>query len=226
MMPKSKFNKGLTLRILALIPLAFILFIGVTRVNGQDKSNVVVAVEPVKMNVLYLGIDNPVKIAASGYESSDLTVSVENGKIIGENGEYIIRPIRAGLAIVTVSSNGSEIQKTTFRVNLVPNPVAMIAGRNGGLISKNELLNQDKVLVMMSDFDFDLNFEIVEYSLYTLAEAGFIREFKSNSNEITEEQKALIEKLKAGEKVYLQDIKCKGPDGSIRELGAINFEVY
>ncbi len=225
-MTQSKFNQPSKLRIMALIPLAIILLIRVSRVNAQNNSNVVIAVEPVKMNVFYLGLDNPIKVAASGYEASDLTVTIDNGRIYGENGEYIIRPFRPGSAIVTVSSNGKEIQKTTFRVKLVPNPVAMIAGRNGGYVSKNEFLKQDKVLVMMADFDFDLNFEIVEFTVSSGAEAEYKPEFKSNSNKITEAQKELIEQLLPGDKVYLQDIKCKGPDGSIRELEALTFEIY
>ena len=86
MMTKSKLNHGSKLKLWILIPLAAILFTGVACINGKNRSHVVTAVAPVKMNVLYLGLDNPVKIAASGYDASELTVTMENGRISGENG--------------------------------------------------------------------------------------------------------------------------------------------
>ena len=224
MMTKSKLNHGSKLKLWILIPLAAILFTGVACINSKNRSHVVTAVAPVKMNVLYLGLDNPVKIAASGYDASELTVTMENGRISGENGEYIIRPIQPGMATVTVICKGKEIQKTTFRVKNVPNPHATIAGRNGGIISKDLLLKQEELRVEMGDFDFDLNFEVTEFTVSAVIK-GFVREFNSKSNQITDNQKNLIKVIKPGQKVYFQDIKCKGPDGTIRDLSPIALNI-
>lgn len=223
MMTKIKFNQHSKLRLLALLPLATVLFLGVACVNGKDKTDVVTAVEPVKMNVLYLGIDNPVKIAASGYDARDLTATVDNGKIIGENGEYIIQPGKLGTVTVTVSSNGKEIQKTTFRVKFIPDPAIAVAGKKGGDITKQELLNANDVVVVM-DSDLDISFDVVEFNVMTLKD-GIVYEQKSNSNKITENQKEIIEKTSDGSSVYFQDINCKGPDGVVRRMPAIAFKI-
>ncbi|MBN1927340.1 MAG: hypothetical protein JW798_16010 [Prolixibacteraceae bacterium] len=223
MMTKIKFNQHSKLRLLALIPLATVLFFGVACVNGKNKTKVVTAVEPVKMNVLYLGVDNPVKIAASGYDARDLTATIDNGIITGENGEFIIQAKRLGTAIVTVSSKGREIQKTTFRVKPVPDPVAAVAGNKGGNITKQELLNA-KDIVVVTNFDFDVSFDVVEFNVITLID-GFVYEQKSNSNKITEKQKEIIAKIKDGTPVYFQDIKCKGPDGTVRKMPVVAFRV-
>ena len=223
MMTKIKFNQHSKLRILALIPLAVVLFAGVACVNGKNKTKVVTAVEPVKMNVLYLGVDNPVKIAASGYDARDLTTTIDNGIITGENGEFIIQPKRLGTAIVTVSSKGREIQKTSFRVKPVPEPAIAVAGKTGGNITKQELLNASGVVVVM-DLDFDISFDVVEFNVMTLKD-GVVYEQKSNSNTITEKQKEIIAKTSDGSSVYFQDIKCKGPDGTVRNMPAIAFKI-
>jgi hypothetical protein len=224
MMTKIKFNQHSKFRLLTLIPLATVLFLGVACVNRKDKPNVVTAVEPVRMNVLYIGIDNPVKIAASGYDARDLTAIVDNGSITGENGEYIIRPRQQGKAIVTVSRNGKEIQKTSFRVKLVPDPVATVAGKRGGYITKQELLNANGVMAVMENFDFDLSFDIVEFNVATPIN-GFVHPQKSNTNKFTGKQKEIIAKLKEGSLLFFSDIKCKGPDGNVRSMPDIGFRI-
>lgn len=52
----------------------------------------VVTVSLVKMNFMYLGVDKPIQIAVSGYEASEIEASVVKGSLLGENGEYIVRP--------------------------------------------------------------------------------------------------------------------------------------
>lgn len=230
MMTKSKFNHGSKLRILALIPLATILFIAVACVNGQDKSNIVTAVEPVRMNVLYIGVDNPIKIAASGYAASDLFVSIDNGTISGKNGEYVIRPKEQGSAVVTVSSNGKEIQKTTFRVKVVPDPIAAIKCKNdlktSGGISIKELLEDKKITVLMRNFDFDLSFEVVSFVMSsTVPNSLTVREEISNSNNFSNQQIDLINSLIVNQKLMIEEIIIKGPDGVKRKLSPMVFTI-
>ncbi len=224
MMTKSKFNQGSKLRILVLIPVATILFVAVACVNGQDNSKVVTAVEPVRMNVLYIGVDNPIKIAASGYNASDLTATIDNGTISGKDGEFIIRPDKTGSAIVTVSNSGNKIQETTFRVKSVPNPVAKVAGLKGGNISKHDLVKAGDIQAVMENFDFDLNLKVEGFLVSTVID-GYLYEYKSNSNKITEEQKGIIAKTKEGSKVYFEEIKYLAPDGVEKDIPTVAFKI-
>lgn len=224
MMTKQKTNQKTKLKIAALLPLAAILFLAVACVNGRNKTNVVTAVEPVRMNVLYIGVDNPIKIAASGYEPSELLVSIDNGTISGTNGEYTIHPKQRGPAVITVSCKGKEIQKTTFRVKYIPDPVAKIGGKRNDSVDKGYLLKQEQVTADIENFDFDASFDIVGFTvsayIHKIAE-----EYISESGKITPEQRSLIEKLESGGIVYFQDIKCKGSDGMIRNLSTVYFKI-
>lgn len=223
-MTQRNFNQRSKLSLLALLPLSAVLFIGVACVNGQKKAPVVAAIAPVKMNVLYIGIDNPMRIAVSGYDASDLTVTVENGSISGENGEYVIHPRRPGKSLVTVSCDGKEIQKTEFRVKRVPDPTALAGGKRGGDIDSQELAKMDRIYVTLENFDFDLSFEVVGFKMVTM-QNGTLTETVSSSSLITDEQKRILSKCQKGDKLYFQDIKAKGPDGSIRRMQAIAFNV-
>jgi hypothetical protein len=234
MMTKSKFNHKTKLKILTLVPLAAVLFLGVACVNGQNKNNVVTAVAPVKMNVLYLGVDNPMAIATSGYETSDLNVSIDNGTITGSNGNYIVRPDHPGSALISVSSKGKVIQKTEFRVKVVPNPVAAIKVLSGdvpdykseGEISKKELLTADGVVAMMQNFDFDLSFKVVSFVMSaTVPDSYTVREEISKSNKFSNSQIDLIKSLVKNQKLTFEEIKVIGPDGKLRKLSPMVFTI-
>jgi hypothetical protein len=207
-----------------LVPATIVIFLVVACVKGNMHPNVVTAVEPVRMNVLYIGVDNPIRIAASGYQASDLTVSIDNGIITGENGEYTIRPKQLNKAIVTVSSHGKEIQKSTFRVKSIPDPVLYVGGKRGGNVDKDFLMKQQEVKAQLENFDFDASFDIVEFTVSATLE-GFTKDIISKSGKITPEQRDLIfAKLKPGIAVIFQDIKCKGPDGIVRSISPIAFK--
>jgi hypothetical protein len=228
MMTKPKFGQQTNLRFLTILPLTILLFTGVACINGQKtdgEKKTVAAVAPTKMNVLYLGLDNPMSIAVSGYDASELRVEVDsNGRILGENGSYIIRPIRPGTLKIFVYADNNLVSETHFRVKTVPDPVVKVAGKKGGTISKEELLNAGKVIVDMENFDFDLSFDIAEFTVAAVIE-GYVEEYKSTSATFTKEQVDLIEKLKPEGRVYIQEIKARGPDGALRALNTIVFKI-
>jgi gliding motility-associated protein GldM len=47
-----------------------------------------VVVSPTKMNVLYMGVPNPISVSAPGVAASNLHVSISSGSLSGSNGSY------------------------------------------------------------------------------------------------------------------------------------------
>jgi hypothetical protein len=113
-----------------------------------------------------------------------------------------------------------------FRVKTVPNPVVKVANKHGGSIERSKLLNAAIVEVQMENFDFDLSFEVVGFTVGNQQPDGHIEEYKSNSARFTQEQKKLIKEVSRGFPIYLKDIKVKAPDGSVRDLGQLVFTVW
>jgi gliding motility-associated protein GldM len=187
-----------------------------------------VVVSPTKMNVFYLGVDNPVDVSVAGVQPDQISISVTNARHVKDGDSYIIRPIRPGNAFVVVSANIEgklrEMGRKEFRVKTVPNPVAMVNNQKGGAISQGVLLAQLGVSAEMENFDFDLKFTITEFTVSAVVQ-GFVREYTSKSNRLTPDQKSLIKNLSRGNNVYIQDIKAVGPDGSTRNLSTINFKL-
>ena len=201
----------------------------------KDKYRVIkpnVVISPVKMNVFYESVDNPVKISVPGVPSGDLMVSITNCSKRKSGDIFIVRPNpgKAGLkSTVTVSAkiNGKvrRIGSSEFRIKRVPDPIAMVAGKTDGKIKKNLLLAQRAVFAEMGDdFDFDLEFKVTGFTV-SIIKGGYLQDARSRSNKFTQEQMDLIKTVGRGGRVFIEGIKAVGPDKTPRKLNSITFIV-
>lgn len=227
MMNNEKITRKSVVRLLMLIPVTILLFLSISCVNSQsnEKNDVVAAIAPTKMNVMYLGIENPINIAISGYESSALKVEIpeDEGSIKGENGNYIVIPKKAGLLTVTVKAKNEKIKEAKFRVKSIPQPFAVVNRQRGGEITKQDLLKQKEIFVFLENFDFDVKFDVTGFDISTVNDEGYTISASSESNKITQGQLELIKSAKSRSKIIFDNIKAKGPDGSIKSLSPLVF---
>lgn len=188
-----------------------------------------VVVSATKMNVFYKGVPNPVSVSAPGFTMANIRATVDNGSLVKEGEGYIARPKVIG-KVANVLVEGKldgqwrRLKTVGFRVKPIPDPVAMVAGKNSGSINKNLLAMQSGVDAVMDNFDFDLKFKIKSFTVSTQVK-GFTKDEKSTSDYFTKAQLRLLKGLRKNQKVYIEDIKAVGPDGSIRNLPAISFRV-
>ncbi len=183
-----------------------------------------VTVAPTKMNVFYLGVDNPVDISVAGVKPELVSVGITNGKIIKRGNSYIVNPRRRGNSNVTVYATIDGVKRQMgikeFRVKQVPDPVGKVMGKKSGGIGKQELLAQIGVEADLENFVFDIKYRVTQFTVSASIQ-GFRKDEISKSYKFTEAQKNLIESLPKGKKVYIEEIKAVGPDGSTRSLPAI-----
>ena len=199
-----------------------LLFVSISCINDQkQKEEIVAAIAPTKMNIMYIGVENPLDVAVSGYKAEEIKVNVTNGVIKGGNGKYVVGVRSPGIVKVTVTSKGDTIKEMDFKVKNVPDPLVRLAGKwDNCSISKKAILENPVMDAYMPNFEFDLSFEIIEFTLSTVHK-GHNRDLKSNSSRLSEEQIALIKELENGTKIYITDIKALGPDGNPRPLSTI-----
>ncbi len=187
-----------------------------------------VVVSPTKMNLFYIGVENPVDISVAGVAPDKVFADITNGTITRSKDAWIVRPRRPGNSFVIVSAeiDGTkrEVDRKEFRVKTVPTPQAMVNNQTGGAINKNVLLAQTGVAAVMENFEFDLTFTVTEFKVLTIVQ-GFVREAKSENNNFTPRQYEIIRGLSKGSPLYIQDIKAVGPDGGVRNLQTINFKI-
>ncbi|MEI6141818.1 MAG: gliding motility protein GldM [Mariniphaga sp.] len=186
-------------------------------------------VSPTRMNVFYLGLDNPVSISVPGISANNLIPTITNGTIQKGPDGYFVRPDKIGVDCkITVSAmidgQSKEIGTTPFRVKKVPDPLAYVAGKMEGLISKSELLAQQGIFAKIPDFDFEMKFTVQSFSVST-SKGGFVIDEPAKGNKFTKEQINLFNALNKGSRLYIESIVVKGDDGTTRSLPPINFKI-
>lgn len=189
------------------------------------------SVSPDKMNVFYIGVDNPVTITAAGVAPSDLSPSLQGGTLSKSSGpgQYVVRVSGGTQATVNVGAkingNNQNMGSFKFRVKRVPDPVAYFAGKKGDdKISKGELTVTQGVMAKLENFDFDLKFDIKSFDI-TMSVNGGIASLSSNSNRITAEQATLLKNAKTGSRVFIENVRAMGPDGVMRKIPGVNLKV-
>ena len=189
--------------------------------QGTSQDAVVAATN---MNVLYLGIANPVEVAVPGVLSDNINVTLSNGTIKKVSNGWEVFPSNTGESVFTISVNGIKVADKTFRVKTIPFPVAVFAGKNVGAVSKTEALKVETLEARLPDFDWDINFKINSFSLLMSDESGDRMEF-AKDNLITERMKSLLTSLQRGQTIAFKDIKATGPDGRIVALNPIILKI-
>ncbi len=183
-----------------------------------------VSVSPTKMNVFYIGVDNPVEITAAGTPADKVSASMTSGTIRKNGGsKYTVKVSRVGKTKVNVSANGKHLGTKEFRVKSLPSPITTIgrAGTDyykGGRIPKSTLLALSGINATMENFDFALNYRITEFTVVCTI-GGFDKVAKSTSRKFTPKQKSIIRQAKKKTRVILERVKARGPDGKNRKIG-------
>lgn len=183
-------------------------------------------VSPDKMNVLYIGVDNPVSISAPGIAKEKLKVSMEGGQISGSAGHYIARVSSIGNATVTVSGDlgsgkSQVLGSTSFRVKRIPPPKAVFGGKSGGSTSTANIKAQDRIFAKLDNFDFDAKFNITRFTLIVLKPRQDAIIKAATGNALTADMHAALNNVTPGSTVYFKDIIAVGPDGVQQEVDPI-----
>jgi len=188
-------------------------------------------VSPTKMNVFYRGVENPVSISVAGYSASNIQPSMSNGSLTRSKDGYVVKPGPGQTATVSVTVTNPDGSKKAmpgveFRVKNVPNPTPYFAGHgvNDNTVKRNELLAAQGVIAKMENFEFDLKFDVVSYTVSTTIAGNFL-EKPCSGPALSADAKAVLERVKSGQKIFIENIKARGPDGTVRNLGALSFKV-
>jgi gliding motility-associated protein GldM len=189
-------------------------------------------VAPLRMNVFYLGVENPVSITAPGISSDAIHPSITAGKLYKKGRNWVVKikkPVPGNKVYVSATAmiDGKNVLlgRSAFRIKRVPSPTAEIAGRTNGQIGKNTLLAARAIIPNMKDFLFDnYYFKVVSFSFATILNGDWLQ-YNIKGNTFTPEAIKLIRSAKHKQKFFFENIQAVGPDGSIRTLNPISLEI-
>jgi gliding motility-associated protein GldM len=163
-----------------------------------------------KMNVFYMGVDNPVTIGSpTGWDKT--TVSMTNGTISGNGSARVVRVSAIGKASITVVA---DKKPTTFefRVKKIPDPVFKV-GSGKVRMPAVEFKSQQFCRADLENFDFDLRFNIVGATVY-FSGANFpnVATYSLQGNNLSG-MASFMSRCGPGSVITFDNVRVQGPDG-------------
>ncbi len=175
-----------------------------------------------KMNVLYVAEDNPVTISGGSVGAEKVHVSFSNGTISKTTGdEYNVVPTTPGDGQIIVDANGKKYP-FDMRVKYLPNPEGFVGSHQGGVVSAAEFRAIGGVLARLNNSEFQSGFAVIDYNLAATINGQFL-EAPNTGPRWTGQAASLVERCVPGTHVFIENLRCKGKDGRIRELPPMIF---
>ncbi len=183
------------------------------------------AVSADKMNVFYIGVDNPVSISAP---MPNFTASAPGLSKSGKG--WVMRPKKRGtvnIVVTGIDTDGSKkpLGKVEFRCKRIPDPKSYCAGKSGSdNIKKIAFSNASTVQAKMEGFDFDIKVRVSSF-MFSTTKAGVVQEIRCQGNQLNAQAKSMIKQAKRNQKFFIEKVKVSMPDGTSRQLAPIILKV-
>lgn len=192
----------------------------------------VAVVSPTKMNVLYVGLDNPVDISVPGVAQNDIVASFEGDGTLLKNpdGSYYAQVKNPGTTKVKVSARvGNKllpIGEQKFRIKNIPNPSTTVDGISQGGTAAGKFV-EDRIGVVPKQDDFvygTLPWKVQSFVVSIRRGADLYKE-PNQGAVFNKKIKDLMKGIKKGDAVFVEQIKVLGPDNKVREISPLAFNI-
>ncbi len=189
-----------------------------------------------KMNVVYVGLENPISVSVPGFAPELVTANVSGGGTWTNKGkgQYIFKP-NGSAREVKVTANaktdgGSKMMGSqTYRVRQVPKPVVYFGTKDGGSMSRGELATVNFVSANLGEgFAFEgLNYTVRKF-VFALspkqATSGGLYQETISGNRLSAGAKSKMASARPGDILIIAEVEAVGPTGVVRMNGT-NFTI-
>lgn len=179
-----------------------------------------------KMNVMYVGVDNPITISGGSVGAEKVQVRFPGGTISRAGGDhYIAKPSQTGMSEIVVVADGKSF-KFPMRLKRLPPPSGFVAGSKGGRISAAAFKAQGGMIAKLEDSEFEAPYRVVSYVL--AASGGAFPNYQQSNNEGNRWSggaKSIVDKATPGTTVFFDQIRVIGPDGRQVEIAPMVFQL-
>jgi len=184
-------------------------------------------VSPDKMNVLYIGVNNPISVSVPGTPTDKVRVSMSGGSISSAGaGKYNVRVSSPGTARISVSAEVAPgktqtLSSTEFRVKRIPDPIAKFAGKTGGSMATVALKAQNALFAKLDNFDFDASFKVTKFTMILAKPRADAIVLSTSGGQLSSSMSSALNGIVPGTRVIFDNIVAVGPDGTSRQLNAV-----
>ena len=190
-------------------------------------------VSPQRINLLYIGLDNPISLIVQGVRSKDILVTVSNGcRVSGYDGNYVINcdagVKQATLYVSMIAGLGRTrfLDSVQYRVMKVPRPVARFGKFTGGLVSKSELNPDDSVTAIVNDFVYEgIEYRITTFDFTIIPKKGEAYTKRVIGNKLDSTARNMMLNSGPGDRLVISDIRAWVWDDEYQFLRSIVLNV-
>lgn len=186
------------------------------------------AVQLDKLNVLFIGVDNPFTVSGSG-DVDRLQVSASGGGAVISGGGAS-RTIRVNQetdeCYITVTTPDGKKTPVKFRVRSIPDPTPIVGGGDPNMRA-SEFVSQPGVRAFVPNFFYETQFSVTSFHIVGDGEGfGEGAEEAYNTGATWNEARKIVNKIRPGSFITIDEIRAVGPDGRSRKLRvALSFSL-
>jgi len=178
------------------------------------------AVQLDNMNVLFIGVENPVTISGSGsVDQITASISGGGGVLTGSGAKRTVRVSQETddcyINVVTPDGKSTRMQ---FRVRSIPDPTPMIGTYKSGDIPASYFKSQAGVRAIVENFYYKTQFNVTSFRM--TGDGNGFEDIVEATNTGAEwnEARNIVNKCRQGSFITIEDIYAIGPDGRRRKL--------
>ncbi|MBT8221080.1 MAG: hypothetical protein KJP00_14725 [Bacteroidia bacterium] len=188
-----------------------------------------VAVSLDKMNVFYIGVDNPVSVSAAGVATKDLKVNASGGGLklsSTGNGKFNARVTTPGSSKITVSGGGLQPTVFDYKVKRIPDPVVKLGKFKGGKIGNGSFKAMPGLIPWLENFDFDAKCKVQGFNVTRIAKRADPVVGTNAGPTFKGKVANMIKAARPGDAYLFEDVKVTCPgDKAGREVNSLSFQI-
>ena len=179
-----------------------------------------------KMNVFYIGVDNPVTISSgTGWDKTHVSMTSGTLKPSGAPGKFTVRVSAVGKTNINVNADGKN-SSYEFRVKRIADPILKVVPSSDGRLQSVIFKNEQFCRADLENFDFDARFNVVSATVYFNGANFPSVQTATISGGNLSSLSTLMAKCIPGTGVYFDNVKVKGPDEVVRSIPGPGFILY
>ncbi len=183
-------------------------------------------------NFVYCGLDNILDVLVENVSFKHVILSTDSGTVWRdpEYNYWWVRPEHEGQFVVKVKKLVGKkevvVDSVVLRAKAIPDPVAVMGTKNGGEIRANELRPQLGLnIVLRAGLGIEARYVALSFTCIIKHKEGRVFIHDCIGPKFDEAIKNEFLSTCGGDVMVICQIKEKGPDGKIKQIAPVEFQI-
>jgi hypothetical protein len=166
--------------------------------------NIIISNE--NLNVVYVGIDNPIVVNVENCSCDKITVSVNNGKVLNYlNCKFVVRSDSEGEILFEVFKNKKSVGRKVFRAIKIEARLKLDTSSN--VVENSDIINATSLRLSFDNFSIDFSYKLT-YKVIIISSNEIVYNEYINNNKFSAILRKKISEMKIGDILLFHDIQA------------------